>query len=292
MLVLVLLCGGGALAQETNTDIYIPDGIFNPQEINLDLISARLVSPQGLVTQFALEVETQTIFTTGWLVSGALWQYAMLNTEGETQRMLSSLDFLFSTQNLATTVARSLFDATRSLLSRLAITFFVFGWDTTVSIQQITVIVFSPPSFRSMESSKLRTPLQSETSCSILASSFCWWAEPWHKLSSSFLLLALSTFSQPMCTPTSPGPERAIQQVRETNINITGLLFSTETFPGWLVEDYAHYGDYDDGYDQEFSYPASYNEWQTLSRSDPLLNQPDLANFLQGTIDNIVNKIK
>ena len=57
-------------------------------------------------------------------------------------------------------------------------------------------------------------------------------------------------------------------------------------------EDYAHYGDYHDGYDQEFSYPASYNEWQTLSRSDPLLNQPDLANFLQGTIDTIVNKIK
>ena len=143
MLLFLLLSHGGALAQEPNTEIYIPNGIFNPQEINLDAISARLVSPQGLVTQFALELETQAIFAGGWLVSGALWQYAMLNTDSETQLRLSPLAFLFSTQSLATTVARSLFDATRSLLSRLAITIFMFGWDTTVSIQQIRV--FSPP---------------------------------------------------------------------------------------------------------------------------------------------------
>ena len=91
-----------------------------------------------------------------------------------------------------------------------------------------------------------------------------------------------------MSTPTSPDRDQAIRQVR-TN---TKYLFIIETFAGLLVEDYAQYGDYDDGYDQEFSYPASYNEWQTLSRSDPLLNQPDLANFLEGTIDNIINKIK
>ena len=140
MLLLLLLSVGVVVGQETSTDIYIPDGIFNPQEIDLDAISARLVSPQGLVTQFALEVETQAIFTTGWLVSGALWQYLMLNTEGETQRMLSGLQFLFSTQSLATTIARSLFDATRSLLSRLVITIFMFGWDTTVSVEQARVV--------------------------------------------------------------------------------------------------------------------------------------------------------
>ena len=145
MLLFLLLSYDGALAQQPTTDIYVPDGIFNPQEINLDAISARLVSPEGLVNQFALELETQAIFTGGWLVSGALWQYAMLNTDSETQLRLSPLEFLFSTQNLAITVARSLFDATRSLLSRLAITIFMFGWDTTVSIQQIRSGFFSPP---------------------------------------------------------------------------------------------------------------------------------------------------
>ena len=54
--------------------------------------------------------------------------------------MLSGLQFLFSTQSLATTIARSLFDATRSLLSRLAITIFMFGWDTTVSVEQARVV--------------------------------------------------------------------------------------------------------------------------------------------------------
>ena len=168
LLLLLVLSGGGVLGQDTNTDIYIPNGIFNPQEINLDLISARLVSPQGLVTQFALELETQTIFTTGWLVSGALWQYAMLNTEGETQRMLSGLDFLFSTQNLATTVVRSLFDATRSLLSRLTISFFVFGWDETVSTQSLSeprsVILFLLDQWNHADCRPLhrrRLPLQS-----------------------------------------------------------------------------------------------------------------------------------
>lgn len=138
-LVIVLLlhlwhgASGQIVGQNVSQEIYIPDGIFNPQEIDLDFISSRLVSPQGLVTQFALELETQTIFTGGWLISGAIWQYAMLNTDGELQQTLSQLSFLLSTKALALTVVRSLFDSMRSLLSRVAITIFVFGWDTTVS---------------------------------------------------------------------------------------------------------------------------------------------------------------
>lgn len=131
-----LLISQTALAQNGTAQYYVPNGIFNPEEIDLDFISQRLVSPQGLVTQFALELEVQAIFTTGWLVAGAAWQYAMLNTEGETQQALSQLQFLLSTNALALTVVRSLFDAARSLLSRLTITIFIFGWDTTVRISQ------------------------------------------------------------------------------------------------------------------------------------------------------------
>ena len=124
---------GQTVVQNASQEIYIPNGIFNPQEIDLDFISSRLVSPQGLVTQFALELETQIIFTSGWLISGGIWQYAMLNTDGELQQTIAPLSFLLSTNSLALTVVRSLFDSMRSLLSRVAITIFVFGWDTTVS---------------------------------------------------------------------------------------------------------------------------------------------------------------
>jgi len=244
--------------QGTTTDIYVPDGIFNPQEINLEAISARLMSPQGLVTQFALEVETQAIFTTGWLVSGAAWQFAMINSEEETQRMLAPLEFLFSTQNLATTVARSLFDATRSLLSRLAITIFVFGWDTTINGIIETADPFAIGDF--LFNPGLIILLLGRAVAQIVF---------FFSAIGPIYLFARDVY------PNIPRPERRSH-------NTTRLL----------VEDYAHYGDYHDGYDQEFSYPESYNEWQTLSRSDPLLQQSDLANFLQGTIDNIVNKIK
>ena len=159
-LLTLLLSWQATTAQNVSQQIYIPDGIFNPSEIDLDFISSRLVSPQGLVTQFALELETQTIFTSGWLLSGAVWQYAMLNTEGELQQTLSQLSFLLSTNALALTVVRSLFDSLRSLLSRVAITIFVFGWDTTVSSHHTLLLNINSKSCRSTESSPLLIPSQ------------------------------------------------------------------------------------------------------------------------------------
>ena len=38
--------------------------------IDFDAIIDRLISPTGLVTQFALELEVQAIFTIGWIVLG------------------------------------------------------------------------------------------------------------------------------------------------------------------------------------------------------------------------------
>ena len=70
---------GQTVVQNASQEIYIPNGIFNPQEIDLDFISSRLVSPQGLVTQFALELETQTIFTLGWVLVSVLWQLLVIN---------------------------------------------------------------------------------------------------------------------------------------------------------------------------------------------------------------------
>ena len=74
----------------------VPNGVLNPAEIDWPFIFNSLISPkvggvtavsvspspcllQGLVTQFALELETQTIFTLGWVVVSVLWQILVIN---------------------------------------------------------------------------------------------------------------------------------------------------------------------------------------------------------------------
>ena len=43
---------------------------INLGSIDFDAIFNRLISPSGLVTQFALELEVQAIFTIGWIILG------------------------------------------------------------------------------------------------------------------------------------------------------------------------------------------------------------------------------
>ena len=59
---------------------------------------------------------------------------AVANTSGSILAAIQGLGFLLSTQALATTVVRSVYDSLRSIISRLAITFLVFGADATVSL--------------------------------------------------------------------------------------------------------------------------------------------------------------
>ena len=59
---------------------------------------------------------------------------AVANTSGSILAAIEGLGFLLSTQALATTVVRSVYDSLRSIISRLAITFLVFGADATVSL--------------------------------------------------------------------------------------------------------------------------------------------------------------
>ena len=69
----------------------IPNGILNPADIDWDFIVNSLITPKGLVTQFALEVEVQSIFTLGWIIAGVIWQVVVLNTTGELQVSLNTL---------------------------------------------------------------------------------------------------------------------------------------------------------------------------------------------------------
>ena len=60
-LLIILQCCQRASTQDSDSVVQdisasIPNGIFNLEEIDLDFIFNSLVSPKGLVTQFALEV--------------------------------------------------------------------------------------------------------------------------------------------------------------------------------------------------------------------------------------------
>ena len=113
------------------------------------------------ITQF---LETQTIFTVGWIIASFIWQVIVINNIGGLQAPLAPLSFLLSTNAIAQTVVRSVtqnthkvtiffktlflfrsvFDSLRSLASRLLITLFVFGYDVTVKLlfQKIKMLVF------------------------------------------------------------------------------------------------------------------------------------------------------
>ena len=122
VLILLLNCYQ-ATAQNVTETITIPNGIFNHQEIDLDMMLTGLLSPKGkvrhmkyevydkyyigLVNNIALDLEISTIFSTGWLVVGGIWQYLVINTEGGIQRTLAQLEFLFNTQTVVSSIARS-----------------------------------------------------------------------------------------------------------------------------------------------------------------------------------------
>jgi len=135
LVVSLLWPGHGVSGQSVvqNISASIPNGVLNPAEIDWPFIFNSLISPKGLVTQFALELETQTIFTLGWVVVSVLWQILVINNVAGLQALLLPLSFLLSTNAIANTVVRSLFDSVRSLVSRLVITIFVFGFEDTMS---------------------------------------------------------------------------------------------------------------------------------------------------------------
>merc|ERR1712203_684761 len=79
--------------------------------IDLGAIQDRLISPVGMVNQFALQAETTGIGALGWVTLGLLWRLAISSfSTGPIGSFLAGFEFLFSTQSLALTIIRSLFD--------------------------------------------------------------------------------------------------------------------------------------------------------------------------------------
>ena len=101
MIVVCCLYGVSGQGGDNGTNVIqsveamVPDGVFNLAEIDWPFIFGQLVTPKGLVTQFSLELLTQTIFTSGWIILGGIWQFVTLQVgPGETQDTLANLSFL------------------------------------------------------------------------------------------------------------------------------------------------------------------------------------------------------
>jgi len=107
---------------------------INLEDIDLAAIQDRLISPVGMVNQFALQAETTGIGALGWVTIGLLWRLASTTfATGPIGSFLAGFGFLFSTQSLALTIIRSIFDMVRDLASRLVITFLVYGAEQTIA---------------------------------------------------------------------------------------------------------------------------------------------------------------
>merc|ERR1719367_292239 len=120
-------------------------------DIDLAAIQDRLISPVGMVNQFALQAESTGFGALGWVAIGLLWRLASATfATGPVGAFLASFGFLFSTQSLALTIIRSLFDTARDLASRLVITFLVYGAEATlagltnVSVQSVKDFLNDP----------------------------------------------------------------------------------------------------------------------------------------------------
>jgi len=118
-------------------------------DIDLAAIQDRLISPVGMVNQFALQAETTGIGALGWVTIGLLWRLAIASfSSGPIGSFLAGFEFLFSTQSLALTIIRSIFDMVRDLASRLFITFLFYGAEetiaglTSVSVQSVKDFLF------------------------------------------------------------------------------------------------------------------------------------------------------
>lgn len=54
-----------------------------------------------------IDLETQIIFTVGWIIVSLIWQIIVINNIGGLQAPLAALSFLLSTNAIAQTVIRS-----------------------------------------------------------------------------------------------------------------------------------------------------------------------------------------
>lgn len=139
------------ISQAKNADWYgISKRTIDFSTINFDSIIERVISPTGLVTQFALTLELEVIQNIGWLLSGVIWTFLVGATTGEVQSFLSGLSFILGPQALATTIFRSAWSRGLEIISRIVAAMVIYGFEPTVrgmltvTLQNIGDFIFNP----------------------------------------------------------------------------------------------------------------------------------------------------
>ncbi|XP_023327229.1 uncharacterized protein LOC111700524 [Eurytemora carolleeae] len=109
--------------------------------VDFDFIFNRLVSPRGLITQYALSLELEIFQNIGWILSGMIWNFALTVTEGQLQADIASLSFIYSPQALALTMIRSLWNRLLEIVARITAAIIVFSAPETFSqISEVTPV--------------------------------------------------------------------------------------------------------------------------------------------------------
>eukprot|EP00090_Calanus_glacialis_P003102 TRINITY_DN12244_c0_g1_i2.p1 TRINITY_DN12244_c0_g1~~TRINITY_DN12244_c0_g1_i2.p1 ORF type:complete len:253 (-),score=57.91 TRINITY_DN12244_c0_g1_i2:23-781(-) len=116
--------------------------------IDLGTVFDRLLSPAGIVNQFALSLTIQLIFIIGYVVSGLGYGLLLARTPaGPLLDALSYFDVHLSPQAIFTTVARSSLSLVWELAARSITTAFLFGVFESVSQISATTSLQSVWSF-------------------------------------------------------------------------------------------------------------------------------------------------
>merc|ERR1712013_61304 len=101
--------------------------------IDLSQIFDRLLSPTGIVNQFAISISLQLFQSVGYVITGILYAILTASTDGALREAITFFDFLLSPQAIATTILRRGLLVVWELIARSVTVFGLFGVFETIS---------------------------------------------------------------------------------------------------------------------------------------------------------------
>merc|ERR1712179_351826 len=117
--------------------------------IDLSQIFDRLLSPTGIVNQFAISISLQLFQSVGYVLTGILYAILTATTDGTLREAITFFDFLLSPQAIATTILRRGLLVVWELIARSVTVFGLFGVFETINQILATTTITSVWTFLS-----------------------------------------------------------------------------------------------------------------------------------------------